>query len=518
MKNITLRPYQDRGVGLTWQAIRDGFTRILFWLATGGGKSIVFLKFVTALLGKDKKILFLVKRQDLVFQAHSHFERSGIDSSILIADNPGFDPKKRLQVASIDTIIRRDLDFLVGFDFVIVDEAHDATSPSYQEFFQICLETYKIKYFIGLTATPFPMGKKVHDFWQCCIKPIEMHELRDQGFLVDVNLHHPEGVDLSDVKVDRMTGDFKQKSLSAKMRDLKTVGDSIDLYKRHGEGKTGLCFCVDKDHSKSMALAFNKAGIEAAHADESTPRKQRVAIIEELKKAALERRQFVICNVNIFSTGVDIPEAEVGVMNRPTMSEVLYIQQVGRLLRPHYRCLKCKSHNDQGIKCRVCGFDQWSYVKRYAIILDQGDNTSRFGHPYNVRYAALKKEDLETRKILATKERQLYKTCSNCFRVYPAHTQACPHCGFTSTREKFHITVDGELRPYDEFHTFTLYYQMLEEQRRINVFKESWTACKMFEKFGDSVMAYKHDFNIPSWVPTTIKKQKEEKLTGKMYR
>lgn len=517
MKIPEPRDYQAHGIELTRQAMREGFNRILFWLATGGGKSVIFLKFLSGLILNSKRVLFLVKRKQLVFQTARHLKKSGIDCSILIANHAGFDPKKPLQIASIDTIIRRDPEFLKQFDFVIVDEAHDATSPSYQNFFKVLIG-FGIKNFIGLTATPFPMGKKVHDFWQCVVKPIEMHELRDRGYLVPVDLYHPDGVNFEDIKVDKKTGDFNSKSLSAKMRDLKVTGDTIDLYKRHGRGLPALCFCVDKDHSMTQAEAFNRAGIEAVHADESTPQVERDEAIERLKKARREKRPFVLCNVNIFSTGVDIPEAQVGLMNRATLSETLYIQQVGRLLRPYKLCVKCKSQNDCNDKCYTCGYHVFEDIKEDAVIIDQGDNTSRFGEPYEVRYACIKQEDLELRaKGIAS--RPLYKTCTACYKSYPAATKgACPRCGEITTRERFHTTVDGELVPYNEYETMKNYHAKLVHEQQVNFFKASWSAVKMYEKFGDKVMKFKRDFDIPSWVPESVKTKKEEKLSGKVYR
>lgn len=519
MKVPTPRDYQEKGINLIRQAIIDGHRCVMLWLATGGGKSVVFLNLVYSMLKKGNPTLLLVKRKQLVFQTKKHFDKAGIDSSVLIANHKGFDPSKDLQIASIDTITRREIEFLKRFKCVIIDECHDATAKNYRTLLDKLKDEFKIPFFIGLTATPFPIGKKVHDFFQAVVKPIEVHELRDRKFLVPVDLYRPScQYDFSELKVDSMTGDFKTKMTSDFMKELKIIGDIVEEYKSRGEGKAAICFCVDKNHSMVMSDAFNDAGIKSVHCDESTPQKERDESIAMLQEYARKGIPFVLCNVNIFSTGVDIPEAEVGIMARPTMSEVLYIQQVGRLLRPYRRCGKCKQGYDNSDKCYHCGWDKPEYVKHKAVILDHGDNTSRFGEPFQIRFAVLnqdqKKKRDEDDKIV------LVKTCSKCFMTRSAFVPKCenPDCQSEETKERFYNTQRGELRPYDEFEVMKNFHEQMKLNQRIHNFKPAWTQFKMYEKFGDVVMKYKKEFGIENYVPKLVKKQLEEKKSGRIYR
>ena len=68
------------------------------------------------------------------------------------------------------------------------------------------------------------------------------------------------------------------------------------------------------------SIAFNKEGISAIHCDQSTKQGERDEAITKLANGEIK----VLCNVNRFSTGVDIPQAEIGIMARPTASEILY--------------------------------------------------------------------------------------------------------------------------------------------------------------------------------------------------
>jgi DNA repair protein RadD len=509
MKLPTPRDYQQKGLDLLRQAYADGFRKILFFLATGGGKSVIFILLVAGLLRNKKKILLVVKRRQLVFQAQRHFSKWGIDSSIMIGSTKGFNSSCNLQICSIDTIARRDISFLAGFDFTIIDECHDATSDSYQELFKQLLEMNPCMTFIGLTASPFPIGKKVHNFWGCCVKPIEVHELRERGFLTPCDVFIPSEIDLSKMKTK--AGDYDQKELSEKMSEMEIIGDVVETYKKLGQNKAAILFAVNKEHSLLMAEAFKQAGIPAVHCDESTPQKERDDSIKKLQAGEIK----ILCNVNIFSTGVDIPEAEVGIMARPTKSEVLYIQQVGRLLRPYRRCGKCKSSYDNSEKCYVCGYDKPEYIKEKAIILDHGNNIARHGSPFRIRKATLTKEDVKEKEkedgdLIAV------KTCKACFIAFPAHLKSCPNCDHENEkRQRVIKRSDGKLVPYDEILEMEESLKDFELTQRIKGLKPNFKFFKLYEKYGDAVYLYP-ELKVPKWIPKII--AQNSAAEGKVYR
>ena len=510
MKLPTPRPYQEKGLNLLKKAYVDGKRKILFFAATGSGKTCVAQHIVKGGLDKNKKILFVVKRRQVVLQSKRIFERVGILTSVLMGNEKGFISHLNFHIASIDTISRRDLEFIHGFDMVIIDECHDSTSDNYVEFLNYCQETAKIPFYVGLTATPFPVGKKSHTFWDACVKPIEMHELREQGYLTPADIYIPHEVDLKGVSV--RAGDFASGELSKAMQKLSVIGDVIETYKTKGQNKAAVCFCVDKEHSMRMALDFSKAGIPASHCDESTKQKERDIAINELQAGKIK----VLCNVNIFSTGVDIPEAEIGIMARPTKSEILYIQQAGRLLRPYRKCGKCSRSYDNSKACPYCGYDKPSYIKQKAIILDHGNNTSRFGDIYDIRYPALTEEDVKARD--EDKEENIkIKTCKNCFLSYSAHLPCCPACGDNTVKERIYKTEDGELRPYDEYEMIKNEFTNLQRFQLQYGRKENWKYFKLYERFGEKVMKYKKELKVPKWIPKIYKKNQEELLKGKLY-
>lgn len=507
MSLLKLRDYQERAMTLMRKAARDGKKKIMLFMATGGGKGVIYLHLVRNSLKNKKKVLLIMRRRQLVLQTQRRFTESGITSSIIMASEKGFDPECDFQVCSIDTISRRDPEFFKKFNFVIVDEAHDCTSPTYQNFFKTFNDN---TIFIGLTATPFPNGNKTHDFWEACVKPIEMDELKNLGYLVPCALYVPHEIDLSSVSINKTTKDYDSKELGEKMSKLEVIGNIVDDYLKIGQGKPAICFCVNKDHSMTLCLEFNNRGIPSAHADESTPQKERDQIISDFRQGKIK----VIFNINIFSTGVDIPEIEVAIMARPTRSEILWVQQVGRAFRPYRKCGKCHSQYDNSPSCPKCGWDKPSYIKTEAIIIDSGNNCSRLGHPFDVRYPSMKKSELKSREIT----KSLTKICKFCAYTYDARIAKCPKCdGAMDLPKELFTTKKGEIVPYDEFSAISNHFNSLRTAEIVKNWKPNSKYFKLYEKFGDRCMVFEKEFNIPRWVPTVVKKNKEKELKGKLY-
>lgn len=503
---MELRDYQEKGLSLTRKAFADGHRKILFWLATGGGKSVIFLKIIESLLKSKKPVILVMRRRQLVFQAQKHFVKHGIKSSMIMSNEKGFDPNCDLQICSIDTIARRkDLVFLSRFYAIVVDEAHDCTSPIYKEFFK----SLKAEFYFGLTATPFAVGNKVHDFWDCCIKPIEIHELVKQKYLTDCVIYLPGQMDLSGIKT--IGGDYNQGQLADKMSELNVIGDVVNSYVKFGNNLPAVCFAVNKEHSIKLCMEFNEQGIKAVHCDESSTQKERDKAIYQLSNGEIN----VLCNVNIFSTGVDIPQIECLIMARPTKSEILYIQQIGRGLRPYRKCGKCHSGYDNSDKCPICGYDKPSKIKERCVIIDNGNNIDRLFHPFKVRYPALKAEDLKKKKELDELEFKT-KNCKICFATYSANKKQCPECGHENEKIQREIKkIDGTMVPYDEYAKIMKRKLDLEVLQLQKGLKENFVFFKLYEDFGMKIYEYP-GINAPKWIPQVVAKNMEKEM-GKVY-
>jgi DNA repair protein RadD len=391
-KKTFLRPYQRLAIELIRDEIRKGHKRIGLHMATGSGKGLVMSEITNSALNNGKKVITIMRRRELIHQTLKNYKKyHGIDAAPIMAGLK-FNFENSCQVCSIDTVRSRmdKLWFLTNFDIVIVDEFHDTKSTSYEEFFDFMGED---KIYLGFSATPFGIKK----FWQAVSKPIEPMQLRDQNFLCQARTFAPCKIDVKGINI--RNGEFAENELFERVKNLKIVGDIVDTYKKYGEDRPAILFAVNIEHSMIMAEAFRQSGIPATHQDQSHNSAERASAIEDLRSGKIK----VLCNVNIFSTGVDIPEASVGIMARPTRSETLWIQQLGRMLRP-------------------------SKDKPYAIILDHAGNSERHGFAFDVRSFHYEKEKKE--KAIKV------QTCQECYMVMEPEIDVCENCGFDLLKAK----------------------------------------------------------------------------------
>lgn len=516
IKLPSLRDYQLKGLNLLREAFRDGHRKIVLDAATGSGKGVWFLHLVHNSLSKNKSVLLVMRRRQLVFQSSERFTKCGIRNSVVMGTEKGFNPAIPFQICSIDTISQRDPEFFKNFDVVIVDECHDTTSPTYRKFFSIFAPH---TLFIGLTATLFKVGKKYQDFWDCAVRPIEAYELRDRGYLVPCELFIPKKrVDVSGIKISALTGDYDTKELSDRSSKLEVIGDVIEEYRRIADGKSAMAFCVDKKHAVSLCDQFNYEGIKAEYVDDSTKQKDRDRMLKDFQSGELK----VICQINVFSTGTDVPEMEVGLMCRPTRSEIIWIQQVGRVLRPYRKCGKCSVQYDNSPACPKCGYDKPSYVKKAALVIDFGNNHERLGHPYDVRYPQIKDEGKVKEKEREEKMKPISKVCKKCFRTFEAKYLKCPYPGCDEPNEELpkelFKTIKGEIVPYDEFTEVSNFYNRLLDQEKYKLWAPNAKYFKLYEKFGEKCMKFSKEFEIPAWIPSVSKKNKEKEIGAAFYK
>ena len=499
---IKLRDYQQKGIDQIRARIKAGDRKIILWVMTGGGKGLIMSELNRLNLLRGQSILNVMRRRELIHQTKSNFKKyHDIEASVIMGNEKGLNLSNPVQVCSIDTLQRRykkgGLDGLKDSAVVIVDECHDTTSDSYRDFLN-WMDTEK-NFFIGMTATPFKVGRKGHDWWDSCVIPIEASELRDRGFLVPEKAYAPTEYDFSSLR--KQAGDFHQGDLANKMNDMSVVGDVVENYKKYGEDKAAVLFAVNVHHSKTMARAFNEAGIKAAHYDSDDDSKTRQAGINDLKEGRIK----VLCNVGIFSTGCDMPFAEVGILARPTMSEILDIQQRGRILRP---CKVCICGNEYGgdPTCFKCGSSELVYEKKEAIFLDHANNFRRHGMTYQMRTASM--ESLKKGERLKGQEIST-KTCPECFLQLMTTDKECFGCGHLFEIEikkvkhkKGALALISEDSLKDKI---TRRYSQETRALRFSGYKDRYRPYKEIHKeFGNDCFKY---IKFPSWLEDRLRKE-----------
>ncbi len=316
-----LRPYQTQGISEIFKIWRAGKRSILFQMPTGTGKTVLFSEIVKKGFKQNKKILIVVHRKELVEQIKDKLLSKNVELGIIMA---GFEasPDRNIQVASIQTLSNR---FIDEPNLIIIDECHHAKAETYKELW----EKYPSAKILGVTATPIRLsGEGFDDIFDELITSQPLKYFIDQGYLVPIRHFVCSNPNLS--KVKKSKGDYATKMLTEVMMDNSVMTDLTDSYLEKCMGKSMIVFAVDIEHSIEIAARYNQIGIKAAHIDAKTPTNERQNILSAFKRKEIQ----IVTNVEIITEGFDFPECEVVQLARPTKSLALYLQMVGRVMRP----------------------------------------------------------------------------------------------------------------------------------------------------------------------------------------
>jgi superfamily II DNA or RNA helicase len=385
---IQLRDYQAKAIDEARDAFRTN-RAVLFQLPTGGGKTVTASTVVHGAAQKRNRVWWLTHRRELAGQASRTFHDLGIPHGLIQAGNVS-DANALVQVASIQTIARR-LSALPEPALIVFDEAHHIGAAQWDTVFN----HYPRAKILGLTATPWRLdGQGLGRWFGHMIEGPTVRHLIDQGSLCDFRLFAPSIPDLSGVAT--LAGDYKSGALAKAMDRPAIVGDAIGHYRHLCAGKRAVVFAAGVSNSQNIVAQFNAAGIPAEHVDGSMQSGERDAIVERFRRG----ETLILSNADLFGEGFDVPAIEAVILLRPTKSLSLYLQQVGRALRP------------------MLG-------KSEAIILDHAGNSLRHGLPDDLREWSL--EDREKRAKREALDVPV-KQCEECYFVYrPA--PKCPQCG-----------------------------------------------------------------------------------------
>lgn len=214
------------------------------------------------------------------------------------------------------------------YSYVVVDEAHHAVAPMWKRMIQY----YTPDFLVGLTATDQrPDKKRLEEIFGNYTTKLSLKEAMEKGIVARANVYRIEtNIDLSHVRFngkDYVNADL-EKSVRVTSRNELIVNVLRDYFNEGEAGeRQGIIFCINKAHTKEMARLMNEAGISAADYSGDTRHPEKV--MQEFK----EHKIRFLCACDMISEGWDYPELGILVMARPTLSKVLYLQQIGRGLR-----------------------------------------------------------------------------------------------------------------------------------------------------------------------------------------
>lgn len=425
-----LRPYQLAGVDAIHDAFAAGARAVCYTLPTGGGKTVVFADIARRAVECGTRTAILVHRDALLEQASAKLREVGIAHSLIAPGRRSWGDA--VHVASVQTLVRR-LE-RHEFDLVVTDEAHHATSPTYQKI----LAAFPDAHHLGVTATPCRAdGRSLDSIFERLVLGPSIPELIADGYLVEPVAYGPaKPVELGNVRT-RM-GDYDQRQLAAVMDDTRVTGDAVDHYRRICPGVPAVAFCVNVRHAEDVARDFAAAGFRAASVDGSMP----LAEIRRRTRGLADGSVQVLASCDLVSEGFDVPAVTAVIGLRPTKSLTVYVQQGGRALRPVY----APGHALDTREGRLAAIR--ASDKPRAVILDHAGNSFRFGLLDDARDWSL--EGRPKRGGRGGGLPVAVRQCPVCFRTHPP-APACPECGHAyevGTREP--EVRSGELAQIDK--------------------------------------------------------------------
>lgn len=236
-------------------------------------------------------------------------------------------------VSSIQYLARHiGKDFDGHFDFIIINEAHHSLADSYR----MLWKTYPTAYKLGVTATPYRLkGDGFTPLYDTLIKSQDISDFIEECYLADYRFYTVSDKQAALQKVNRLTrmnvgGDYQTKDLQEIYANSEEITFLYDCYKEYADGKRGIIYAVNQLHAEMIAEYFAERGISIANIDIKTASKRRKELIAQFHSGTLQ----ILVNVELFGEGFDCPAIEFAMLARPTKSLAMYLQQVGRALRP----------------------------------------------------------------------------------------------------------------------------------------------------------------------------------------
>lgn len=390
---ITLRPYQDRAVTEVATKLFEGKRKIVFQLATGGGKTVVFSAISQRYTERNpKSVLILVHRKELLQQTRrTLYNAFGISAQIIVAGMRTVPPAK-VYVGMVESVVRR-LNRIHNIGLVIIDEAHIAS-------FNKMHNHFPDQYIIGFTATPLSSNKKMpmKDYYEDIVCGVDIPELIAAGNLCqNITFAPRDTVERASLTVKG--GEFEEGFMAAQFSKPQYVANTIKAYEQWGKGSKTIIFNVNIDHSKKVDAAFRLAGYESRHLDGTMLATERTNILNWFKHTP----NAILNNVAVLTAGFDEPSIETVIINKSTKSMPYWLQTTGRGSRP-------------------------TETKSAFKIIDMGGNAMTHGDWCDSRdWSDIFHNPPKARK---TEQVAPCKSCPQCDAILSASARVCKVCGY----------------------------------------------------------------------------------------
>ena len=369
--DLELKEHQKEALKSLEEMRANHETIALLYHATGTGKTVTAVSDAKKLGGRT---LFLAHTVELVEQAANTFRELWKTVNVGKYVDAIKQPNAHVVCGSIQSVaLNLDRFKDDDFDYLIIDEAHHASADTYQK----VLAYFKPKFTLGLTATPERADdKNILDIFKNTAHKLDIQTAVEIGELVPVRcIRIHTNIDLTKVRFNSVQYNIRDLESKIFVPERNTL--IADTFMEYCSGKRTVIFCASVKHAKEIAQLIRERGANAQAVSGSMKSSERKEYLAKFQKGEIK----ALCACDLLNEGWDCPETEVLFMARPTMSKVLYTQQLGRGMR-------------------------LADGKESLIVFDFVDNASHYNMPYSMHRLFKLRDYKPGKMVLGTKQQR----------------------------------------------------------------------------------------------------------------
>lgn len=336
---IGLRGYQLRAADAVEADWAAGVRRTAVILPTGGGKTVVFSELVRRWRERRMgRALVLAHREELIEQGAAKLRLMVPELRVGIVKAGRDNVTADAVVGSVQTLrSERRRERIRNVGLVVVDECHHATAATYR----MILEHYGCfadgAVAVGFTATMTRSDDaRLGDIWQNVAFVMNIKELMAEGerdkteYLSPARGVHVHVADLDLRKVRQQRGDYSESALGAAIEGSLAPQAVARAYREHGPKRQGVLFAPTVSSAEAYGDALAAEGFKSELVHGMMTIGARRDALERFRQGDTQ----ILANCMVLTEGTDLPMIQTVVVGRPTKSQGLWIQMVGRGLRP----------------------------------------------------------------------------------------------------------------------------------------------------------------------------------------
>ncbi|MGI6404680.1 MAG: DEAD/DEAH box helicase [Oscillospiraceae bacterium] len=322
--NLELKEHQKAALKALRDMRANNETIGLLYHATGTGKTVTAVMDAKACGGRT---LFLAHTHELVEQSAKTFESLWPEASVGRYVDSIKEPDAHVVCGSIQSVaLNLDKFKDSDFSYLIIDEAHHASADTYQK----VLSYFSPGFTLGLTATPERMDDNtvILDIFKKTAHKLDIQTAVEIGELVPVRcIRIHTNIDLTKVRFNSVR--YNIRDLESKIYVPERNKLIVDTWLQYVKCRSTVVFCASVKHAEEIAALFTDAGVTACSVSGGMKASERREHLTRFTSGEIS----VLCACDLLNEGWDCPQTKVLFMARPTMSKVLYTQQLGRGMR-----------------------------------------------------------------------------------------------------------------------------------------------------------------------------------------